>query len=236
MCQLITEQGPLKQLALPLLCDMAHNVGSRRVRDELWEHNTVEFYFTILSEHYWKIHALNSISMWCVWVYEMCACASHHRSHMSTDNPRDSIRSLQHDADRVQDVMLRPPNITAIITLFRTPQRSVFESLLAPLQSMIERSPELARSLGNSLFVAELVHRLEDNKAIVLTSLLKMLLCVFEASSRSWDMIVEYSLLAVVSRFARNNRMVVVQGIARRLLDSFKPVVIARVSSSLSWS
>ena len=204
--RLIAEQGPLKQLALPLLCDMAHNVSSRRVRDVLWRHGTVEFYFQVLSEHYWQIPALNSISM-----------------------------CLQHDAARVQAVMLRPPNLLAIIALFQTPQRSVFESLLAPLQSMLERCAPLARALAHSLFVAELVHRLTVTKAIVLTSLLKMLLCVFEASERPWEMLVEHSLVAPVTRLARNDRMVVVRGIAQRLLRQFQPVVIAKVTSSLNW-
>ena len=123
----------------------------------------------------------------------------------------------------------------AIVRLFQTPQRSVFESLLAPLQSMLERSEAFARSLGNSLFVAELVHRLNETKAIVLTSLLKMLLRIFETSNRPWRLIMEHSLLAVVTRLARNDRMVVVRGIALRLLDSFAPVIVAKVASSMSW-
>ena len=153
--------------------------------------------------------------------------------------------------------MLRPANLLAIVTLFQTPQRSLFESLLAPLQSMLERSSALARSLSHSLFVAELVHRLSERKvgcpasaslhyycasphawcccpvpqAIVLTSLLKMLLCVFEAAERPWDLLVEHSLVAPISRLAHNRRMVVVRGIAQRLLASFQPVARAQLSS-----
>jgi hypothetical protein len=38
--------GPMRQLALPMLCELAH---VKRARGELWKHNCVEFYLEVLA-------------------------------------------------------------------------------------------------------------------------------------------------------------------------------------------
>ena len=57
-------ERPLKEFALPILCDMAHsgNVGRR----ELWRNKGLQFYIHLLSEPYWQVTALDSIFIWFV--------------------------------------------------------------------------------------------------------------------------------------------------------------------------
>jgi hypothetical protein len=59
---LIREDSPLKQYALPLVCDMAH--ASRRTRTELWKNRGLEFYLDLLRDEDWQVAALDSIAMW----------------------------------------------------------------------------------------------------------------------------------------------------------------------------
>lgn len=56
-------ERPLKEFALPILCDMAHSGKGRR---ELWRHKGLQFYISLLAEPYWQVTALDAIFIWYV--------------------------------------------------------------------------------------------------------------------------------------------------------------------------
>ena len=63
LLQEIVEQGsPLKQFALPILCDIPK--ASKRARAELKLHNGVQFFLTLLSTDYWQEKALDALLKW----------------------------------------------------------------------------------------------------------------------------------------------------------------------------
>jgi hypothetical protein len=62
--RIIKTKGPLKEFALPVLCDMAHSgkVGRR----ELWRNKGLAFYISLLADEYWQVTALDAIFIWYV--------------------------------------------------------------------------------------------------------------------------------------------------------------------------
>ncbi|KAJ3050056.1 hypothetical protein HK097_008948 [Rhizophlyctis rosea] len=54
--------NPLKQFALPLLCEMAH--AGRVCRDILWQCDALSSYLALLSDAYWQVNALEAIFVW----------------------------------------------------------------------------------------------------------------------------------------------------------------------------
>lgn len=60
---IIESQSPLRQFALPLMCDLAH---VRRARTELWKCRAVEFYLDLLQDKFWMSNALDSLSSWLI--------------------------------------------------------------------------------------------------------------------------------------------------------------------------
>ncbi|KAL6714967.1 Protein kinase of the Mitotic Exit Network [Lecanora helva] len=60
--RIIKTKGPLKEFALPVLCDMAHSgkVGRR----ELWRNKGLVFYISLLADEYWQVTALDAIFIW----------------------------------------------------------------------------------------------------------------------------------------------------------------------------
>jgi serine/threonine protein kinase len=62
--KVIKTNKPFKELALPILCDMAHcgYVGRR----ELWQYQGLQFYISLLSDKYWQVTALDAIFVWYV--------------------------------------------------------------------------------------------------------------------------------------------------------------------------
>jgi len=60
--KIVRTERPLKELALPVICDMAHSgkVG----RKYLWQNRGLEFFVSLLSEPYWQVSALEAILVW----------------------------------------------------------------------------------------------------------------------------------------------------------------------------
>lgn len=60
--RVIQSKSPLKQFALPILCDMANaGKGSRRL---LWRNDGLGLYLNLLEDPYWRVSALDAISAW----------------------------------------------------------------------------------------------------------------------------------------------------------------------------
>jgi len=60
--QIVQTEQPLKEFALPILCDMAHSgkVG----RKILWQNKGLQTYISLLADKYWQVTALDSILIW----------------------------------------------------------------------------------------------------------------------------------------------------------------------------
>lgn len=62
LIKIVKQERPLKEFALPILCDMAHS--SRAARRELWQNKGLNFYVSLLSDPYWQVTALDAIFTW----------------------------------------------------------------------------------------------------------------------------------------------------------------------------
>lgn len=62
--KIVNTERPLKEFALPILCDMAQSgkVGRR----ELWRNKGLTFYISLLADPYWQVTALDAIFTWYV--------------------------------------------------------------------------------------------------------------------------------------------------------------------------
>ena len=59
---IVTDKSPLKEFALPVLCDMA--ASGKVGRRELWRNKGLSFYITLLSDEFWQVTALDAIFIW----------------------------------------------------------------------------------------------------------------------------------------------------------------------------
>lgn len=59
---IVQTERPLKEFALPILCDMAHS--GKRCRRLLWQNKGLEFYISLLLDPYWQVTALDAIFVW----------------------------------------------------------------------------------------------------------------------------------------------------------------------------
>ncbi|KAF9362321.1 hypothetical protein BGX34_006409 [Mortierella sp. NVP85] len=60
--QIAESTSPLKQLALRILCDMAH--AGRVCRNILWNNDCLPFYLRLFKDPYWQVNAMDAVLVW----------------------------------------------------------------------------------------------------------------------------------------------------------------------------
>ncbi|CAB4384200.1 unnamed protein product [Rhizophagus irregularis] len=55
-------KSPLKQFALPILCEMPHAGGD--CRDLLWRHDILQLYLDLMTDQFWQVNAIEAILVW----------------------------------------------------------------------------------------------------------------------------------------------------------------------------
>lgn len=60
--RVIDSRSPLKQFALPILCDLAS--AGKSCRKMLWQHNGLWLYIGLLSDPYFQVSALEAVLAW----------------------------------------------------------------------------------------------------------------------------------------------------------------------------
>jgi hypothetical protein len=60
--EVVQQGGPLKEFALPILCELAHS--GKVARKMLWDAKGLAFYISMLSDRNWQVTALDAIFVW----------------------------------------------------------------------------------------------------------------------------------------------------------------------------
>ncbi|CAI5734313.1 unnamed protein product [Peronospora destructor] len=200
LIKVVQNCSPLKQFALPILCDLAH--ASPTARAHLWTYNSVTLFLELLEDKYWQIDAVKSISVWLV----------HDTVKM------ENVLLIPENLKKI---------VVCFHNAMDTEFENVLEPLLETLSRSVRLNQALGRS---GMFVTEILERLRlIPKAIVRKNLLKMLKSLFESHTSPSQFLVEYNLRPIVYALARDeNSMILVKEIASQLLQAI--LVAAGVS------
>lgn len=192
LMKVIKNASPLKQFALPILCDLAH--ASPTARAHLWACDGVALFLEMLEDKYWHLDAFKSLSIWLV----------HDTVRMENVLlvPTNLLKIIQCFRS-AQDADLE----------------NLLEPLIEMISRSVRMNQSLGR---NGMFVTELLKRLHlVPKAIVRKNLLKMLKSLFESHTAPMQFLVEYNLHPTVYALAQDeNSMILVKEIASQLLQA----------------
>ncbi|WOK96579.1 MAP3K epsilon protein kinase 1 [Canna indica] len=161
----IMSDSPLKQYALPLLCDMAH--ASRNSREQLRAHGGLDVYLNLLEDEAWAGIALDSIAV----------CLAH-------DN----------DQRKVEQALLKKEAIQKLVKYFQNCPEQYFVHILEPFLKIITKSSRINTAMAINGLTTLLVARLDHQDAIVRLNLLKLIKAVYEHHPRPKQLIVENDL------------------------------------------
>ncbi|SMR60717.1 unnamed protein product [Zymoseptoria tritici ST99CH_1E4] len=211
--RIVQTERPLKEFALPILCDMAHSgkVG----RKILWQNKGLQFYVSLLAEPYWAVTALDAIF---VWALEETAKVE---EFLILDD--EDVRA---NAGRGKSTSTS--FASAMVSCFNTAKADAFENLLEPLQKLLRLSPAVAGSLAHrSLFERSGV-KLHSKKALVRLNLLRVIRSICDASENvsgmagqvEGSLLERYGLLEAVRALAVHDPAILVREMAGDLVRS----------------
>lgn len=161
----IMTDSPLKQYALPLLCDMAH--ASRNSREQLRAHGGLDVYLSLLEDELWSVTALDSIAV----------CLAH-------DN----------DNRKVEQALLKKDAVQKLVKFFQFCPEQHFLHILEPFLKIITKSSRINTTLAVNGLTPLLISRLDHQDAIARLNLLKLIKAVYEHHPRPKQLIVENDL------------------------------------------
>ncbi|XVF66979.1 hypothetical protein PTKIN_Ptkin10aG0083300 [Pterospermum kingtungense] len=161
----IMSDSPLKQHALPLLCDMAH--ASRNSREQLRAHGGLDVYLSLLDDELWSVTALDSIAV----------CLAH-------DN----------DNRKVEQALLKKDAVQRLVKFFQCCPEQHFVHILEPFLKIITKSSRINTTLAVNGLTPLLISRLDHQDAIARLNLLKLIKAVYEHHPRPKQLIVENDL------------------------------------------
>ncbi|XP_010486375.1 PREDICTED: MAP3K epsilon protein kinase 2-like isoform X1 [Camelina sativa] len=160
----IMSDCPLKQYALPLLCDMAH--ASRNSREQLRAHGGLDVYLSLLDDEYWSVIALDSIAV----------CLAQDIDH------------------KVEQAFLKKDAIQKLVNFFQNCPERHFVHILEPFLKIITKSPDINKTLALNGLTPLLISRLDHQDAIARLNLLKLIKAVYEKHPKPKQLIVENDL------------------------------------------
>ncbi|KAF4317300.1 hypothetical protein BBO99_00007878 [Phytophthora kernoviae] len=192
LIKVVRNSSPLKQFALPILCDLAH--ASPTARAHLWTYDSVSLFLELLEDKYWQIDAIKSISVWLV----------HDTVKM------ENILLIPANLIKI---------MVCFRNALDTELENLLEPLLEIMSRSVRLNQAFGRS---GMFVLEILKRLRlIPKAIVRKNLLKMLKYLFEVHTSPVQFLAEYNLRPIVYALAQDeNSMILVKEIASQLLQS----------------
>ena len=157
-------------------------------------------YFKLLDDPYFQVSALESVLSW-----------------------------LQDETARVEDELLKPEAIDALLKCFVTAKANSFENLLDPFLKITRLStPVTIAMTKSSAFFKRIIDRLGQNsKAVVRLNLLRILRGVCEVHPNRAMLVERYGLLGVVERLSRGggDGAVLVRELAREIVPALKPAL-----------
>ncbi|GLI76950.1 protein kinase of the mitotic exit network [Penicillium ochrochloron] len=191
--KIVKTERPLKEFALPILCDMAQSgkVGRR----ELWRNKGLAFYISLLADPYWQVTALDAIF---TWLQEETAKVEEH------------LLENRHDKMSFTDAIVR------CLTLSKA---NAFENLLEPLQKLLRLSPPVASTLARADLFTRLGQKLHHNKAAIRLNLLRIISSICDSSEQQGGLLATYGLLDAI-RELENDPAILVRDMAGKLVQS----------------
>ncbi|KAJ7202878.1 hypothetical protein GGX14DRAFT_653362 [Mycena pura] len=206
--RVIETRSPLKQFALPILCDMTS--AGKSCRTLLWQHDGLAMYLKLLEDPYFQVGALESILSWL----------------------QDETARVEDELTKPPSVTaLLTCFVTAKANLFENLLDPFLKitRLSSALTIAISRSPAFFKRIIERLAPAS-GHSKE--KAVVRLNLLRILRTVCEVHPNRAMLVERYGLLGVVEGLSRGggDGAVLVRELAREIVPVLKPGLKPAVS------
>jgi hypothetical protein len=196
--RVIETSSPLKQFALPILCDLAS--AGKSCRSLLWQHDGLTMYIKLMDDPYFQVSALESILSW-----------------LQDETSRVEDELLKQESI---DSLLK-----CFVSCKANSFENLLDPLLKIIRLSTPVTIGLTKS---SAFFRRMIDRLGQNsKSVVRLNLLRILRTVCEVHPNRAMLVQKYGLLGVVEKLSREggDGAVLVRELAREIIPTLKPAL-----------
>ncbi|KAG0148073.1 hypothetical protein CROQUDRAFT_41983 [Cronartium quercuum f. sp. fusiforme G11] len=190
--RVVKSSSPLKQFALPILCDFAHT--SKTCRKLLWQKDGFAFYLGLLRDPFWGITALESILAW-----------------LSDETARVEDALTEPSSIEALLRMFTKAKATTFENLL-DPLLKLFRMSPA-VGAALTSQPTFGRRLVDRL--------LGHNKAVVRLNLLRLTKAVYETAGEKSAILKMPGLTAGIAKMAESDSAILVRELAKELNREF---------------
>lgn len=204
--RVIETRSPLKQFALPILCDLAS--AGKSCRSLLWQHDALSMYLRLLDDPYFQVSALESILSW-----------------LQDETARVEDALLEPTSVELLVkcfVSAKANSFENLLEPFLKITR-----LSTQLTILIAKVPAFFSSVRERLMGRRA-------KAVVRVNLLRVLRTVVEAHPNRVMLVEKYGLGEIVGRLAKEDPAVLVRKLAKEIAPTLQPALARRSTSA--WS
>ncbi|KAF9738706.1 hypothetical protein PMIN06_009610 [Paraphaeosphaeria minitans] len=187
--EVVNGGGPLKEFALPILCELAHS--GKVARKMLWDAKGLQFYISMLSDRNWQVTALDAIF---VWLQEETARVE---QCLLSSNFSTAIISSYTSPELSQ---------------------SNFENMLEPLQKLVRLSPPIAASLAVPDIFTRTVQKLGHKDAVTRLNLLRILRDICDSTEDECTLIRQFGVYDTIVHLSEHDHAVLVRQMAGELV------------------
>lgn len=138
--------------------------------------------------------------------------------------PNIPIR-LQDETARLEDELMKPEALEALLKCFVTAKANSFENLLDPFLKICRISTRITIGTAKSQFFKRVIDRLAHSKAVVRLNLLRILRTVCDVHPNRAILVERYGLHEIVAKLSKDDGAVLVRELAREILPALAPAL-----------
>jgi hypothetical protein len=132
---------------------------------------------------------------------------------------------LQDETARVEDELMKPESIDALLKCFVSAKANSFENLLDPLLKICRLSANTTIAIAKAQFFKRVIDRLGRSKAVVRLNLLRILRAVCDVHPNRAILVERYRLHEIVQKLSKEDGAVLVRELAREILPTLVPAL-----------
>ncbi|KAG9072093.1 hypothetical protein KI688_006317 [Linnemannia hyalina] len=191
--QIAESSSPLKQFALPILCDMAH--AGRACRNSLWHNDCLPVYLRLFKDPHWQVNAMDAVLVWLqdetadveqillqpsslnLFVQAFLTAKAN-----SFENILEPLYKIVRFSPSIARGIAVPPLFNRLLDRLAHPKAVVRSNLLRILRAIFEVHPERLQIVAKYGIAQQVARIAAEDNAVLVKELAKEILDVFEES------------------------------------------------------
>jgi hypothetical protein len=139
--------------------------------------------------------------------------------------PSEGLFRLQDETARIEDELLKPHALDALLRCFVSSKANSFDNLLEPFLKICRLSNPITLGIAKSQFFTRVIEKLNHSKTLVRLNLLRILRTVCDIHPNRAMLVERFGIYDIVVKLSKDDQAVLVRELAREILPTLAPAL-----------